>query len=273
MHRNRYLRAWILLYALIFFAMSWSSGGVNAEATYTPIPPNATPSEAFVKVEQSAVLIVQGVGLPDVTNVVRVDQCYKGTCPKYLLVALPADSPTDPMYVPTGVPLQSYLNRESVLLFLGEPIQNIYPILLMVNPDPAYVRWITKLEKVETPLPTPTAGPSNSPLERIDGQWLINGNGYMGTLFFHTNSDGDLMPDSYYMEGRSRARIIGFWDATAKKLTFIRLLGSAPETYQIFTGYLMGAGQWLAGSFDAFRGTGAVPRRVTYGWFASRQNS
>jgi hypothetical protein len=45
-----------------------------------------------------------------------------------------------------------------------------------------------------------------------------------------------------------------------------------PSSFQIYTGYLMqsqdNGSLAFAGSFEAFQGSGAVARRVVYGWYA-----
>ena len=110
-------------------------------------------------------------------------------------------------------------------------------------------------------------------MPNIRGPWNIVGNGYSGQLWIEgIDANGNLLPNSTVYNGD---KIIGFWDDTAQKLTFMRLVDSGdPSTFQIFTGYLMHSQDdgslALAGSFEAFQGTGAVAQRIIYGWYALR---
>ena len=104
------------------------------------------------------------------------------------------------------------------------------------------------------------------------GPWNINGNGYPGLLWIEgVDALGNLLSSSTVYGNP----IIGFWDAAAQKITFLRVINSGdPSSLQIYTGYLMqpqtGGSLALAGSFEAFQGTGAVAERVVYGWYALR---
>jgi hypothetical protein len=74
--------------------------------------------------------------------------------------------------------------------------------------------------------------------------------------------------------------IFGFWDEDARKITFVRQHPAGPTSYQVYTGFLfkpvytLNTGQagntysMLAGSFEAFIGTGANAQRILYGWHA-----
>jgi hypothetical protein len=101
--------------------------------------------------------------------------------------------------------------------------------------------------------------------------WRIDGNGYVGPMSISVDSNGNVTGTAY---GNS---IFGFYDSTSGKITFMRLIGSDPTTHQIFTGYLFRdctsycvapAGFTLAGTFEAFSGTGASAQRSVYGWYA-----
>lgn len=97
-------------------------------------------------------------------------------------------------------------------------------------------------------------------------EWDINGNGFTGVLVIKSiKSDGSL-------DGASTAfgnKILGFWDEAARKITFLRLVKpDDPSSYQIYTGYLMSDGATIAGSFEAFQGSGATAERSVFGWFA-----
>lgn len=105
------------------------------------------------------------------------------------------------------------------------------------------------------------------------GPWNINGNGYSGLLWIEgVDSQGNLLIPSSTVYGQ---QIIGFWDDSAQKITFMRIIEPEnPSTFQIYTGYLMQSqtdrSLAFAGSFEAFQGTGAVANRVIYGWYALR---
>ena len=102
------------------------------------------------------------------------------------------------------------------------------------------------------------------------GAWNVNGNGYPGVLRIPSiDSAGNLVKAVIY-----DVSIVGFWDQAGQKLTFMRLINrNDPSTFQIYTGYLMKSttdgSLALAGSFEAFAGTGAVAQRVIYGWYAT----
>lgn len=75
--------------------------------------------------------------------------------------------------------------------------------------------------------------------------------------------------------------ISGFWDEQSHTLTFLRIINAAdPSTLQVYSGYLFQnrdqQGQpipyfSLAGSMEAFAGTGAVAQRTEYGWYAQQE--
>jgi len=103
------------------------------------------------------------------------------------------------------------------------------------------------------------------------GNWNINGNGFRGDLVINSVDSAGRITGTVY-NGQT---IIGFWDESSQKITFMRIIEpSDPSTFQIFTGYLFrncdtgGCLYTLAGSFEAFAGTGAVAQRTLYGWFA-----
>ncbi|HEY0457318.1 MAG TPA: hypothetical protein VGE41_13185, partial [Verrucomicrobiae bacterium] len=94
--------------------------------------------------------------------------------------------------------------------------------------------------------------------------------GYSGQLWIEgIDANGNLLGSST-VYGQT---IIGFWDDQSWKLTFMRLIDKGnPSSFQIYTGYLMqsqdNGSLAFAGSFEAFQGSGAVARRVVYGWYA-----
>ena len=65
-------------------------------------------------------------------------------------------------------------------------------------------------------------------------------------------------------------------DGEAAKLTFVRIPKlKQPDVYQFYTGYRFSWSEAdgalrhaLAGSFEAFAGSGAKYQRVTFGWYA-----
>jgi hypothetical protein len=105
-------------------------------------------------------------------------------------------------------------------------------------------------------------------------EWAINANGFEGVLRISSlNGQGELAGTVFNDE------IFGFWDDASKKITFMRVVdANKPDTSQVYTGYwyqnpgIPQPGQniqhTLAGSFEAFRGTGASARRAAFGWFA-----
>jgi hypothetical protein len=105
------------------------------------------------------------------------------------------------------------------------------------------------------------------------GDWDINGNGWEGKLTITAVDAQGRVTGSVYGD-----QILGFWDDVSKKITFMRLTNPGdPSTFQTYTGYLFvtqpgtestsGTAN-LAGSFEAFAGTGATAQRVLYGWYA-----
>jgi hypothetical protein len=110
------------------------------------------------------------------------------------------------------------------------------------------------------------------------GNWRINANGYTGTLnVTAVDAQGDVTGTvTFTGEATNTLNGVAFWDDTAKKLTFIRVINANnPSMNQIFTGYWFAQNHTqpngpsnLAGSFEAFAGTGGTAHRVLYGWYA-----
>jgi|SRR5919108_2789899 hypothetical protein len=104
------------------------------------------------------------------------------------------------------------------------------------------------------------------------GSWSINANGFEGELKVTAiDAQGNLSGTGFDNE------ILGFWDETSQKITFMRLEDpSNPSTFQIYTGYQFsnplpdqdGLIHTLAGSFEGFKGTGGTAQRSVIGWFA-----
>ena len=101
------------------------------------------------------------------------------------------------------------------------------------------------------------------------GYWGIWANGHQGPLTISAvdqqgNIEGEVFGN----------RISGFWDGTAKKITFMRRSHPADDSaMQIYTGYLFLMSDRrpaLSGFFEAFRGAGGTASRVVYGWAAMK---
>jgi hypothetical protein len=109
------------------------------------------------------------------------------------------------------------------------------------------------------------------------GTWSVNANGFIGTMVVTSvNGAGDVV--GTFLGNPMK----GFWSETAQRLMIYRAIGGTtastpPERIQIFTAYKFptsasfpNGSQRLAGSFEAFRGTGATPIRNVFGWFATQ---
>ena len=103
----------------------------------------------------------------------------------------------------------------------------------------------------------------------------LNGNGYEArdgaALSTPTDQNGNIVNGTIYGQA-----IFGFWDSVANKITFVRKTNpDDPTTFQVYTGYLFqtppgdGLTYTLAGTFEAFGGTGATARATVYGWYAT----
>lgn len=68
--------------------------------------------------------------------------------------------------------------------------------------------------------------------------------------------------------GQATNNVIGVYDNVSSKLTFMRIMNHAnPVANQIFTGYLMGNGSIIAGSFEALPQAGGTAYRSIFGWY------
>src|SRR6185369_9584985 len=100
------------------------------------------------------------------------------------------------------------------------------------------------------------------------GAWRIDANGFSGQLnIAGVSAQGDVTGTLHMnSEPVNNLNGVAFWDDTAKKITFMRVINPAqPGTFQIYTGYFFptdhtkpNGQRQLAGSFEAFSGTGAV---------------
>jgi hypothetical protein len=159
-------------------------------------------------------------------------------------------------------------------------------VLAVVGAVPQYLTW---LHTYVQGLPAQTVPRSEETSPRTKGlgqdrvapavplgSWEINASGDRGQLAILTvDRQGELRGTLY---GQA---IVGFWDERAQKILFVRFLDPAvPATTQVYTGYLFrnsggvrGVGTatyTLAGSFEAFGGTGATAARAVYGWYAQQ---
>jgi hypothetical protein len=113
-------------------------------------------------------------------------------------------------------------------------------------------------------------GSQQAMAQNPSGIWHVNANGYIG----------DLNVTSYNAaNGRISGTVFGnpmqgFWDDNSKRITFTRTINIFfVNTIQVYTGYLFTGPEnqsAMAGSFEAFAGTGATVERPVYGWVASR---
>ena len=108
------------------------------------------------------------------------------------------------------------------------------------------------------------------------GTWSFNSNGFPARLVITSvnHLTGDVVGN---MDG---VPIKGFWNEGAQRLTFYRTIGgnlssTPPENIQVYTGYkfptsvlIPNGTKRLAGTFEAFRGTGANAVRSVFGWYA-----
>jgi hypothetical protein len=98
------------------------------------------------------------------------------------------------------------------------------------------------------------------------GSWTINGNGVAGTMSIDSVDANGNVKGTVYGDA-----IQGFWDEPTQKLTFERVANPPdPSTMQFYVGYAFqdGGALTIAGSFQAFSGSGANPMRSVFGWFA-----
>jgi hypothetical protein len=101
------------------------------------------------------------------------------------------------------------------------------------------------------------------------GKWYIEANGHVGVMEV-TSIDivGNLTGTLF------GTPIIGFWDGFERRMTFET--STASVAVQVYTGYLVREGPGsalLAGSFEAFTGTGATATRNVFAWRAENFNT
>lgn len=71
------------------------------------------------------------------------------------------------------------------------------------------------------------------------------------------------------LDGNRTDPVRGLWNGPARKLTFTRDIGAGASGTQVYTGYLLDGQETLAGTFEAFAGSGATARTGVFGWKAS----
>lgn len=104
------------------------------------------------------------------------------------------------------------------------------------------------------------------------GPWQFQANGIEGKLSLADDGNGNL---SGNIDGNQQA--IGFWDAAASKVTFLRITDPGdPSSVEVYTGYLSAhvlgidmVAYSLAGSVQAFSGPQVNAQKNVFGWSAS----
>jgi hypothetical protein len=110
-------------------------------------------------------------------------------------------------------------------------------------------------------------GPASSIAKSLHWSVLVNGD--LGELAYHADTQGRVTGTLF------GDQIIGLWDGGTGKVTFTRIPKSKqPDAYQFYTGYHFSWSapdgtprEGLAGSFDAFAGSGGTYDQVTFGWY------
>ena len=111
-----------------------------------------------------------------------------------------------------------------------------------------------------------------TPIALPVGDWSVNANGSHGVLHISgIDAAGNIQAGST-IYGNT---IVGFYDSTSGRISFIRVMESSPTFEQIYNGYLFKdipnpTLSYLAGSFAAYQGGGGVALRMDYGWYASK---
>lgn len=103
----------------------------------------------------------------------------------------------------------------------------------------------------------------------------VYANGQTGTLVLGYDAEGGVTGTLFGKQ------VQGFWDSFQRKLTFVVYNSYLDVTLnQVYTGYLTGVStcRWdetcrLAGTFEAFSGSGGLPQRNVFGWYAHSAKS
>ena len=110
------------------------------------------------------------------------------------------------------------------------------------------------------------------------GTWNLQGDVLDGTLVIDgLDANGNFT--NVTLDGE---QLIGLWDDTGQKITFLRCNCPIPVTREylpgliVFTGYLLsdeGGNLTFAGTYQSFQGSGATAGRSTFGWYAKPQTT
>lgn len=137
------------------------------------------------------------------------------------------------------------------------------------NAPPVRIRYIDREDKFAK---LPRYLDPSTYASRLLGVWDISANGFASTLRLTSIDDLGNVHGTVFDNLLS-----GFWDEESRTLTFLRTAnGADPSTFQVYTGYMFqnqggGFNFSLAGSFEAFAGSGATALRAEFGWFAKPQ--
>jgi hypothetical protein len=100
------------------------------------------------------------------------------------------------------------------------------------------------------------------------GFYKINVNGTAGNLTIRVVSGNNDIVGTMSLYSQPPNQVIGVYDNVSSKLTFMRLMSpSNPVANQVFTGYLMGTGSIIGGSFEALPQAGGTANRSIFGWY------
>jgi hypothetical protein len=139
-----------------------------------------------------------------------------------------------------------------------------------------YRVWLILMKKILSLLVALSVVALTAPLAQAItlpvGDWSVNGNGSHGTLHISgIDVAGNIEPGSTIYGNP----IVGFYDSTSGRISFIRALGSTAIYDQVYNGYIFRdlpnpSLYFLAGDFAAYKGGGGVAQRINYGWYASK---
>ncbi|PKY53692.1 hypothetical protein RhiirA4_472053 [Rhizophagus irregularis] len=109
-----------------------------------------------------------------------------------------------------------------------------------------------------------------SAADSIGGKWGVNANGHNALLVIE---DRNGILNGTYIYEDAKNDIIGTYSSSSGVISFIRINGDRPSTYQFYTGYLFRdntPNQYMAGSFTALPPSGGEVNRPLFGWFAKK---
>jgi hypothetical protein len=102
----------------------------------------------------------------------------------------------------------------------------------------------------------------------VESIWNVNVNGTTGTLRITSVTSNNIVQGIMELNTQPPNRIEGAYDNVSQKLTFFRIINpSNPTTNQIFTGFLMGSNNAIAGYFEALPNAGGSVQRSIFGWY------